>query len=134
MKLKLDRIISIATLAALLVAIVLLLKKPAPVAQPPQAAANAQSSNAQSLSQKADQLEPAAPQVQQTQQSQTGGGHSAASQPVQNSQAPQSSKAEAHILYESLDKIAAERFAGFLFEPLMASELDARAAFRLGTT
>jgi hypothetical protein len=97
MKLKLDRIISIATLAALLVAIVLLLKKPAPVAQPPQAAANAQSSNAQSLSQKADQLKPAAPQVQQSQQSQTGGGHSAASQPVQNSQAPQSSKAEAHI-------------------------------------
>ena len=99
MKLKLDRIISIATLVALLVAIVLLLKKPAPVAQPPQApaAANAQSSNAQSLNQKADQLEPAAPQVQQTQQSQAGGGHSAASQPVQNSQAPQSSKAEAHI-------------------------------------
>ena len=99
MKLKLDRIISIATLVALLVAIVLLLKKPAPVAQPPQApaAANAQSSNAQSLSQKADQLEPAAPQVQQTQQTQAGGGHSAASQPVQNSSAPQSSKAEAHI-------------------------------------
>ena len=35
MKIKLDRIISIATLAAALIAIVLVLKKPAPVAQAP---------------------------------------------------------------------------------------------------
>ena len=62
MKLKLDRIISIATLAALLVAIVLLVKRPAPVAPPTQApaTANAQSSNSQSSNQKVDQLEPAA--------------------------------------------------------------------------
>lgn len=99
MKLKLDRIISIATLAALLVAIVLLLKRPAPVAQPPQAsAANTQSLNAQSSNQKLDQPEPAAKPPQPTQ---IGGGYSGASstapQPSQNSSAPQSSKTEAHI-------------------------------------
>src|ERR1700734_438179 len=98
MKLKLDRIISIATLAALLVAIVLLLKRPAPVAQPPQAsAANAQSLNTQSPNQRVDQPEPAA---KPTQSAQPGGGYSATSsappQPSQNSIAPQSSKAEAH--------------------------------------
>jgi hypothetical protein len=37
MKTKLDRVISIATLAALVVTIVLLVKKPSPVAQQPQA-------------------------------------------------------------------------------------------------
>ncbi len=42
-------------------------------------------------------------------------------------------KTEAHILYQSLDKIAAERFSAFLFEPPMAAELDARAVFRIGT-
>ena len=41
-------------------------------------------------------------------------------------------KAEAHIVYKSLDEIAADGFAAFLFEPLMAAELDARAAFCLG--
>jgi hypothetical protein len=104
MKLKLDRVISIAMLAALLVAIALLLRKPAPVALAPQApaAANAQSSNDrssndQSSSQKADRLEPAGKQTLQTQQSQLGGGYSAATQPSQVSPTPQGSKAEAHI-------------------------------------
>lgn len=50
MKLKVDRIISIATLVASLVAIVLVLKKPAPVAQPQPAAAIAE--HAQSFDQK----------------------------------------------------------------------------------
>jgi len=50
MKLKIDRIISIATLLAALVAIVLVLKKPAPVAQPQPPAAIAL--NAQSFDQK----------------------------------------------------------------------------------
>ena len=58
MKLKLDRIISIATLAASLVAIILVLKKPTPVAQPQTPAAIA--ANAQSFGQKMDQLEQAA--------------------------------------------------------------------------
>src|SRR5579863_7278092 len=61
MKFKLDRIISLATLAASLVAIVLVLKKPAPVAQPQTPAAIA--ANAQSFGQKMEQLEQAAQQA-----------------------------------------------------------------------
>ena len=96
MKIKLDRIINIATLVALVVAIVLVLKKPAPVAQPQAAAgaaAGAQSFIAGSISQKEDQLEPAAKQAQQSQASV---GYSGTSQPGQNSSAPQSPKTEAH--------------------------------------
>jgi len=65
MKIKLDRIISIATLAASVVAIFLVLKKPAPVAvhQAPAAIA----ANAQSFDEKMAQLE------QASQQSQAGG-------------------------------------------------------------
>jgi hypothetical protein len=96
MKLKLDRIISIATLVAAVVAIVLVLKKPAPVAQAPQAPAGI-AANAQSFNQKVDQLEPAAKQAQQAPQSQASGGYFAGSQPVQNSPAPHSPKAEAPI-------------------------------------
>ncbi len=57
-KLKLDRIISIATLIAALVAIVLVLKKPAPVAQPQAPAAIA--AHAQSFDEKMSQLQQAA--------------------------------------------------------------------------
>jgi hypothetical protein len=64
MKLKLDRIISIATLLASLVAIVLVLKRPAPVAQHQAPAAIA--ANAQSFDQKMAQLEQASQQGQQT--------------------------------------------------------------------
>ncbi len=62
MKLKIDRIISIATLIAALIAIVLVLKKPAPVAQPQTAASVAV--NAQSFDQKLAQLEQAMQQAQ----------------------------------------------------------------------
>lgn len=55
MKIKIDRIISIATLAASLVAIFLVLKKPAPVAHPQTTSAIA--ANAQSFDQKMEQLE-----------------------------------------------------------------------------
>jgi hypothetical protein len=105
---KLDRIISIATLAALVVVIILLMKRPAAVVVDPQApaAANARSSGAQSSNQKADQPEPAARQVQQTQPSQAGGRYSAApaaaSQPGKNSAAPQSAKAEAQVNSEAV--------------------------------
>jgi len=100
MKLKLDRVISIATLAALLVAIVLLLRRPAPVVLIPPAtnvqSSSAQSSGAQSSSQKADQPDAV---LRQPQQSQITGGNSAVSsaagQPRQNPPARQS--AEAHI-------------------------------------
>jgi hypothetical protein len=61
MKLKLDRIISIATLLASLVAIVLVMKKPAPVAHPQTPAAIA--ANAQSFEQKIGELERAAQQA-----------------------------------------------------------------------
>jgi hypothetical protein len=57
-KLKLDRIISIATLIASLAAIVLVLKKPGPVAQPQAPAAIA--AHAQSFDQKMTQLQQAA--------------------------------------------------------------------------
>jgi hypothetical protein len=60
MKWKVDRIISIATLATSVLALVLVLKKPAPVA-PPQPPAQA-AANAQSFQQKIEQLEqPKAP-------------------------------------------------------------------------
>ncbi len=95
---KLDRIISIATLVALVVAIFLLVRKPAPVVFAPQApAAGSASFNTQSSSQKVDVPEPAARQVQQTQQST---GYSAASpvtQPSKSSAAPQSAKAEPRV-------------------------------------
>jgi hypothetical protein len=61
MKIKLDRIISIATLCASVVAIVLVLRKPDPVAHPQTPAAIA--ANAQSFGQKMEQLEQAAQQA-----------------------------------------------------------------------
>lgn len=71
-KLKLDRIISIATLVASVIAIFLVLKKPAPVSVPQAPAAVA--ANAQSFEQKMEQLE------QASQQSQASSGYSQASQ------------------------------------------------------
>lgn len=82
-KFKLDRIISIATLAASLIAIILVLKKPAPVAQPQAPAAIA--AHAESFDQKMAQFQ------QETQQSQTG---SSQSGPAQSGSA-QASKLEA---------------------------------------
>jgi hypothetical protein len=98
MQIKLDRIISIATLAALIVAIVLVLKKPAPMAQPQApagVATSAQSSNAGSISHKEDEPEPAAKQTQPAPQSQAAGGFFAAPQAAQNPPAPPSPKTEA---------------------------------------
>jgi hypothetical protein len=77
MKIKLDRIISIATLVASLGAVVLVLRKPAPVAHPQTPAAVA--ANAQSFGQKMDQLEQAARQSTPP----AGGNDSAAPQPDQ---------------------------------------------------
>src|ERR1017187_8832814 len=100
MKIMLDRIISVATLLAAVVAIALVLKKPTPVAQQPQAlagiAASAQSSNAQPISQKRDQFEQAGNSVQRTQQSQASDRYFAAPQSADNSLAPPSPKTEAH--------------------------------------
>jgi hypothetical protein len=58
---KLDRIISLATLGTSLVALVLVLKRPAPVASPQTPAQAA--ANAQSFQEKLSQLEAAQPQV-----------------------------------------------------------------------
>lgn len=62
MKLKIDRIISIATLIAAMVAIILVLKKPAPVAQPQAPAAIVE--HAQSFDQKMADFQQAAQQTQ----------------------------------------------------------------------
>jgi hypothetical protein len=97
MKIKLDRIISLATLVASLGAIVLVLKKPAPVAPPQTPAAIA--ANAQSLGQKMEQFEQAAQQPAPT---------SNASNQISPAQAPQTTpsnsqstnsqpKAEVHL-------------------------------------
>ncbi|MBZ5678597.1 MAG: hypothetical protein LAO24_00680 [Acidobacteriia bacterium] len=101
-KLKLDRIISIATLVASLIAIILVLKKPAPVAVPQVPAAVA--ANAQSFEQKLEQLERAA------QQSQAGAGSSQASQSQANQSAPgtPSSKAEVHINSDEISAVLAQ--------------------------
>jgi hypothetical protein len=84
MTLKLDRIISIATLVVLVVAVILLLKRPAPVAQEPKpaagTAANVQPANPQTLDQRPD---PASTPAQQTSpaswQAQSSAGNSASS-------------------------------------------------------
>jgi hypothetical protein len=71
MKTKLDRVISIATLAALVVTIVLLVKKPAPVAQQPPAssgnAADVPSIASQTPNRNVDQADPSARQFQPSQ-------------------------------------------------------------------
>ncbi len=99
MKWKLDRIISVATLAASLVAIILVLRKPAPVAQRQDPAAVAV--HAQSFDQKVSQFEQAA------QQSGASGGPQATSSPTSSPESSSSvlspsgvasaSKAELHL-------------------------------------
>jgi hypothetical protein len=96
MKLKLDRIISLATLAASVVAIFLVLKKPEPVAHPQTPAAIA--ANAQSFGQKMEQFEQAA-QQQTPQLSGTSGSYApAAEQSASAAPAPLGKpKAEVHL-------------------------------------
>jgi hypothetical protein len=95
-KLKLDRIISIATLVASLIAIVLVLKKPAPVAQPQAPAAVA--AHAQSFDQKISQFEQAAQQSEVNGESQTVPAQASASaSPSPASGGTQSPKAEVHL-------------------------------------
>jgi hypothetical protein len=81
MKIKLDRIISIATLAASVIAIFLVLKKPTPVAQHQAPAAMA--ANAQSFDQKISQLEQASQQAQSSSAPATGYFQVTQSQPGQ---------------------------------------------------
>lgn len=103
MKLKLDRIISIATLVASLIAIVLALKRPTPVAtaQPPAAIAE----HAQSFDQKmadfeqATQKPSAAPSVEY---------HGTTPQNVSSSVPLESSKPEVHINSDEISAVLAQ--------------------------
>jgi hypothetical protein len=118
MTLKVDRFISIATLVVLVVAVILLLKRPAPVAQEAKptagTAANVQPVNPQTLDQRPDPVGPASMPAQQSSQAawqaQSSAGNSAPSpemtsaapQVVQNLPASQSAKAaESHATSNS---------------------------------
>jgi hypothetical protein len=97
-KLKLDRIISIATLVASLIAIFLVLKKPAPVSQPLPPAAIAE--HAQSFDQKMTQFE------QATQQSSPSGSQSI-DKPAPGETSP-SGKAEVHLNSNEISAVLAQ--------------------------
>lgn len=99
MKFKLDRIISIATLVASLVAIILVLKKPAPVAHPQIPAAIAE--HAQSFDQKMAEFQ------QATQQSPPSVSYGT-SKPEAGQAAPPSPKAEVHINSEEISAVLAQ--------------------------
>ncbi len=99
MKFKLDRIISIATLVASLIAIVLVLKKPAPVAQPQAPAAIAE--HAQSFDRKMAEFE------QATQQS-TSSAASSPSNPEAGQAASAAPKAEVHINSDEIGAVLAQ--------------------------
>jgi hypothetical protein len=97
-KFKIDRIISIATLVASLVAIFLVLKKPAPVARPQAPAAIAE--HAQSFDQKMAEFQ------QETQQSSSSG---ASQTSTDAGQAVSSSpKAEVHINSDEISAVLAQ--------------------------
>ncbi|HVN19228.1 MAG TPA: hypothetical protein VMU05_10660 [Dongiaceae bacterium] len=98
MKLKLDRIISIATLIASLVAIVLVLRKPAPVAQPQAPAAIAE--HAQSFDQKMSEFQEA------TRQAQTASSQQATS--TSEPSASSSPKPEVHINSNEVSAVLAQ--------------------------
>ena len=98
MKIKFDRIISIATLTTSVVALILVLKKPAPVAHPQPPAAIAE--HAQAFDQKMAEF------AQATQQSQGSG--SDASRPEAEQAASPSPKAEVHINSDEISAVLAQ--------------------------
>jgi hypothetical protein len=97
-KFKIDRIISIATLVASLVAIFLVLKKPAPVARPQAPAAIAE--HAQSFDQKMAEFQ------QETQQSSSSGASQTSTDAGQA--ASSSPKAEVHINSDEISAVLAQ--------------------------
>jgi len=104
-KFKLDRIISIATLVASLVAIILVLKRPTPVAQPQTPAAIAE--HAQSFDQKMTQFQ----QASQTSQASGSPGSTDTAKPDAGqmaSPAAQSPKAEVHINSDEISAVLAQ--------------------------
>jgi len=109
MNLKLDRIISIATLLASLVAIVLVLKKPAPVAQPQASGAIAQ--HAQSFDQKMSDFQLAT-------QAQGANSPAAASPEVPSRTLPSTdSKPEVHINSDEISAVLAQSLGGGELKP-----------------
>jgi len=112
MKLKLDRIISIATLVASLVAIVLVLKRPTPVAQPQTPTAIAE--HAQSFDQKMAQFEqatqkPSAGSGSETPQSQFSPSQTSEPQSSPAASSPaQGPKAEVHINSDEISAVLAQ--------------------------
>jgi len=100
MKLKIDRIISIATLVASLVAIALVLKKPAPVAQPQAPAAIKQ--HAESFDQKMAEFQQAA------QQSQPASGQNPVSTVTAAPTPAEGSKPEVHINSDEISAVLAQ--------------------------
>jgi hypothetical protein len=122
MTLKLDRVISITTLVVLVVAVVLLLKRPVPVAQEPKpaagTAANVQPVNSPTLDQKPDPVGLASMPAQQSSQAawqaQSSAGNSAPSLAItsavpqaQNLPASQSAKAAESHATSNTDAIGA---------------------------
>ncbi|HUD67878.1 MAG TPA: hypothetical protein VMQ17_25060 [Candidatus Sulfotelmatobacter sp.] len=108
MKFKLDRIISLATLVASLVAIVLVLKRPAPVAQRQAPAAVAE--HAQSFDQKMAQFEQET-QTQDTPSEQEPSPSRDNAEPAPKPASPtgaQSSKAEVHINSDEISAVLAQ--------------------------
>jgi hypothetical protein len=103
MKSRLDRIISIATLLAALVAIVLVLKKPAPVAQPQGPAAIAVPS--QPAGQKIDQ---AAPAAQQAPPASSGNYSMMPSQSQQTVASNPQPKSESHLAADGIGALLAQ--------------------------
>jgi hypothetical protein len=101
-KFKIDRIISIATLVASLVAIVLVLKKPAPVAHPLAPVAIAE--HAQSFDQKMAQFEQATQQSQPIASSE----NSEAATSSASSGPASGSKAEVHINSDEIGAVLAQ--------------------------
>ncbi len=99
-KFKIDRIISIATLVASLVAIVLVLKKPAPVARPLAPAAIVE--HAQSFDQKMAQFE------QEAQQPSVSSENFEATNTSTSSATPSGSKAEVHINSDEIGAVLAQ--------------------------
>jgi hypothetical protein len=109
MKFKLDRIISIATLLASLIAIVLVLKRPAPVAQHQTPAAIA--ANAQSFEQKMAQLDQAAQQSQQQQQNSPGTSSSTSESsavPAGSANAAPAPKSEVRVNSDEISAVLAQ--------------------------
>ena len=105
-KLKLDRIISIATLVASLIAIYLVLKRPAPVAQPHAPADIAE--HAQSFDQKMAQFEQATQQSHADQSQPTGYSDTSSSTANPAASSAQTPKAEVHINSDEISAVLAQ--------------------------